>query len=102
MVALHYLNYASGMREEAVLDEWQENSYWQYLAGGIGLEHEYFADQSSMSYWRKKLAKSGAGKMPEESLKTGLREGFIKKAELNRVNVDSAVLKKAARYPTDA
>jgi transposase IS4 family protein len=48
------------------------------------------------------LAKSGAEKMLEESLKTGLREGFIKKAELNRVNVDSTVQEKAVRYPTDA
>lgn len=40
--------------------------------------------------------------MLEESLKTGLREGFIKKTELNRVNVDSTVQEKAVRYPTDA
>lgn len=40
--------------------------------------------------------------MLEESLKTGLCEGFIKKTELNRVNVDSTVQGKAVRYPTDA
>ncbi len=40
--------------------------------------------------------------MLEESLKTGLREGFIKKSELTRVNVDSTVQEKAVRYPTDA
>ena len=55
-----------------------------------------------MSRWRKKLARSGAEKMLEESLKTGLREGFIKKSELTRVNVDSTVQEKAVRYPTDA
>lgn len=36
--------------------------------------------------------------MQEESLKTGLREGFIKKTELNRVNVDSTVQEKAVHY----
>ncbi len=55
-----------------------------------------------MSRWRKKLAKIDAEKMLEESLKTGLREGFIKKTELNRVNVDSTVQEKTVRYPTDA
>ena len=35
MVALHYLKYASGMSDEAVLDEWLENPYWQYFTGGI-------------------------------------------------------------------
>ena len=54
------------------------------------------------SRWRKKLARSGAEKILEESLKTGLREGFIKKSELIRVNVDSTVQEKAVRYPTDA
>lgn len=102
MVALHYLKYASGMSDEAVLDEWLENPYWQYFTGGIYFEHEYPTDQSTMSRWRKKLARSGAEKMLEESLKTGLREGFIKKSELTRVNVDSTVQEKAVRYPTDA
>ncbi len=102
MVGLHYLKYASGMSDDAVLEEWLENPYWQYLTGGIYFEHEYPADQSTMSRWRKKLAKSGAEKMLEESLKTGLREGFIKKTELKRVNVDSTVQEKAVRYPTDA
>ncbi|OQA86892.1 MAG: hypothetical protein BWY31_01109 [Lentisphaerae bacterium ADurb.Bin242] len=102
MVALHYLKYASGMSDEAVLDEWLENPYWQYLSGGIYFEHDYPTDQSSLSRWRKKLAKSGAEKMLEESLKTGLRSGFIKKTELKRVNVDSTVQEKAIRYPTDA
>ena len=88
MVALHYLKYASGMSDEAVLDEWLENPYWQYFTGGIYFEHEYPTDQSTMSRWRKRLSKSGAEQMLEESLKTGLREGFIKKTELNRVNVE--------------
>ena len=69
MVALHYLKYASGMSDEAVLDEWLENPYWQYFTGGIYFEHEYPTDQSTMSRWRKKLARSGAEKMLEESLK---------------------------------
>ncbi len=102
MVALHYLKSASGMSDEAVLDEWLENPYWQYFTGGIYFEHEYPTDQSTMSRWRKRLSKSGAEQMLEESLKTGLREGFIKKTELNRVNVDSTVQEKAVRYPTDA
>lgn len=91
MVALHYLKYASGMSCEAVLDEWLENPYWQYFTGGTYFEHDYPTDLSTMSRWRRKLAKSEAEKMLEASLKTGLREGFIKKTELNRVNVDSTV-----------
>ncbi len=39
--------------------------------------------------------------MLAESLKAGLNEGFIKKSELTRLNVDSTVLEKVVRYPTD-
>ena len=101
MVALHYLKYASGMSEEAALAEWLENLYWQYFTGGIYFEHDYPTDQSTMSRWRKRSAKNGTEKMLEESFKTGLREGVIKKTELSRVNVDSTVQEKAVRYPTD-
>ncbi|WP_176012807.1 hypothetical protein [Victivallis sp. Marseille-Q1083] len=63
---------------------------------------KYASGQSTMSRRRKRLAKSGAEKLLEESLKTGLCEGFIKKSELTRVNVDSTVQEKVVRYPTDA
>lgn len=101
MVALHYLKYASGMNDEAVLDEWLENPCCQYFTERIFFEYECPTDQSTMSRWRKKLARSGAEKMLEESLKTGPRKEVIKKSELPRVNVDSTVQKKAVRYLTD-
>lgn len=40
--------------------------------------------------------------MLEESIKSGLREGFIKRTELKRVNVDTTVQEKNVRFPTDA
>jgi IS5 family transposase len=90
------------MSDESVLEEWFENPYWQYFTGGVYFEYAYPADQSSMSRWRKKLAKGGAEKLLEESLKTGWREGFIKRNELKRVNVDTTMQEKSVRYPTDA
>jgi IS5 family transposase len=37
-----------------------------------------------------------------ETIRTGLRGGFIREAELKRVNVDTTVQEKNVRYPTDA
>jgi len=102
MVGLHYLKYAYDMSDEGVLEEWLENPYWQYFCGGEHFEHELPLDSSSMTRWRKRLRKAGAEKMLEESLKTGLREGFIKRTELKRVNVDTTVQEKNVRFPTDA
>ena len=102
MVGLQYLKYTAGLSDEGVLAEWCENPYWQYFTGGTFFEHEFPADQASMSRWRRKLSEDGAEKLLEESLKAGLRQGFIKKSEFKRVNVDTTVAEKNIRLPTDA
>ena len=64
--------YASDMSDEAVRDEWLENPYWLYFAGGIYFEHECSTDQSAMPRWRKKLPGGRTEKILEECLKAGL------------------------------
>ena len=49
----------------------------------------------------QKICSSGAEKILEVSLKTRLREGFIKKSELTWGNVSSIIQEKAIRDPTD-
>ena len=102
MVALQYLKFAFDLSDEAVLEEWVENPYWQYFTGGIYFEHEPPANQSTMSRWRAKLQKAGAEKMLQETIRTGLKVGFIRRGEFRRVNVDTTVQEKNIRFPTDA
>jgi transposase, IS5 family len=102
MVALHFLKYTYDMSDAEVLSMWVENPYWQYFTGGTFFEHEPPADQSSMSRWRKRLHKSGAEAMLVESIKVGLRKGFIKKSEFKHITVDTTVQEKNIRFPTDA
>ena len=102
MVGLQYLKYTAGLGGDAVLAEWCENPYWQHFTGGTFFEHDSAADQTSMSRWRRKLSEDGTEKLLEESLKTGLRQSFIKKSEFKRVNVDTTVAEKNIRFPTDA
>ena len=102
MVGLHYLKYAYDLSDEEVLEQWLQNPYWQYFTGGEYFEHELPVNSSSMTRWRKYLKKAGAKKMLDESIKTGLREGFIKRVDLKRVNVDTTVQEKNIRFPTDA
>ena len=54
-VVLHDLKYASGMSDEAVLDEYLENPCWQYFTCEIYFEHEYLSDPSIRSRWSKKI-----------------------------------------------
>lgn len=102
MVGLLYLKYTFNLSDDDVLAGWLENPYWQYFTGNDFFEHELPLDSSSMTRWRRHLAESGAEKMLSESIKTGLKEGFIRKTELKRVNVDTTVQEKNVRFPTDA
>jgi len=102
MVGLHYLKYTYSLSDEAVVEEWVENPYWQYFCGGIFFEHRFPIDPSSMTRWRERLHKAGLEELLGETIRTGLRGGFIREAELKRVTVDTTVQEKQVRYPTDA
>jgi transposase, IS5 family len=102
MVGLHYLKYTYGLSDEAVVEGWIENPYWQYFCGGIFFEHGFPIDPSSMTRWRERLHGAGLEELLGETIRTGLRGGFIREAELKRVNVDTTVQEKDIRFPTDA
>jgi transposase, IS5 family len=102
MVGLHYLKYTYSLSDEAVVEGWVENPYHQYFCGGIFFEHRFPIDPSSMTRFRDRLKKAGLEELLKETIRTGLRGGFIKRSELKRVNVDTTVQEKEIRFPTDA
>jgi len=102
MAGLHYLKYAYDLSDEAVLEEWIENPYWQYFCGMRFFEHKIPIDSSSLTRWRERIGDSGAEKMLKETIETGLRTKAIKKKDLKKVNVDTTVQTKEIRFPTDA
>jgi len=102
MIGLQYLKFAFNHSDESVLAVWIENPYWQYFCGGVFFEHTPPIDSSSMTYWRAYLKEAGVEEMLAETIRTGLRGGFVKPADLQRVNVDTTVQEKNVRFPTDA
>ena len=102
MVSLHYLKYVNDLSDEGVLELWVENPYWQHLSGMKFFEHQAPIEASSLSRWRKRLAKVGAEKLLEETLKAGLRMKLIQPRQLERINVDTTVQEKHVRFPTDS
>ena len=102
LVALHYLKYQHDLSDEAVVQQWVENPYWQYFSGEQFFQHERPIDPSSMTRWRHRLGEAGAEAMLKETIQTGLRMKVITLTQLKRVNVDTTVQTKAVRYPTDA
>jgi len=102
MVSLHYLKYTYNLSDEAVVEGWVENPYWQYLSGMRHFEHEMPIDPSSMVRWRERIGEAGAEELLKQTLESGLKLKAIKVHHLKRVNVDTTVQEKDIRYPTDA
>ncbi len=102
MVGLHYLKHTYNLSDEEVVSQWLENPYWQHFCGNEYFEHGFPIDASSMTRWRKRVTVAGMEKLLEETISTGLDIGALKKASINKLNVDTTVQEKAISFPTDA
>ena len=54
MVGLQYLKHIHGLSDEAVVQRWAENPYWQYFCGEVYFQHEMPIDPSSMTRLRQR------------------------------------------------
>ena len=79
-----------------------ENPYWQHFSGMRYFRHLMPMDPSSMTRVRNRLGEAGAEQMLRETIEAGMRMKAIRRAELQRLNVDTTVQTKALRFPTDA
>ena len=102
MVSLHYLKYLADLSDEETVQRWIENPYWQYFSGRQYFEHMIPIDSSSMTRWRRRIGEDGAEELLKQTIRTGLREGYVKQSDCRRVNVDTTVQPKNVRFPTDA
>jgi transposase, IS5 family len=102
MVSLHYLKYTFDLSDEAVVEGWLQNPYWQHLSGMRYFEHEVPLDPSSMSRWRSRAGQSGVEELLEQTIRAGLRLKAIEPNQLERINVDTTVQEKHVRFPTDS
>jgi IS5 family transposase len=102
MVGLHYLKHTYNLSDDAVLEQWVENPYWQYFCGMKFFVHRLPTDTTTMVKWRKRVNSAGGEAMLKQTISTGLKCGFIRPSMFKRINVDTTVQEKAIRYPTDA
>ena len=102
MVSLHYLKYTFDLSDEAVVEAWVQNPYWQYLGGMRYFEHEVPLDPSSMSRWRGRAGKAAGEELLQQTIQTGLAMKAITPVQLERVNIDTTVQEKHVRFPTDS
>lgn len=102
LVGLHYLKYTYNLSDEAVVERWIENPYWQYFCGEQYFQHEFPIDPTSMTKWRNRIKDAGAEKLLEQTIRAGLKTGILKQHQLKRLVADTTVQEKAIAFPTDA
>ena len=102
MVGLHYLKHAFNLSDEAVVERWIENPYWQYFCGEQYFQHSLPIDPSQMTRFRKRIGTTGCETMLKVTIRAGLTSKTINRRSLQAVNVDTTVQDKAVAFPTDA
>jgi IS5 family transposase len=102
MVGLSYLQHTSNLSDEAVVQRWIENPYWQWFCGCEYFQHEQPCDPSSLTHWRKWLGPEGLERLLAATIQAGLESGVVRPSSLERISVDTTVQPKAITQRTDA
>jgi IS5 family transposase len=83
--------------DEAFVDRWIENPYWQYFCGETYFQFEKPFDPSDFVHFRKRLGTDGA----EELLKLSISLFEKREVEEKEVLIDTTVQEKNITFPTD-
>lgn len=102
VAGLLYLQHAHDCSDEAVVNTWVENPYWQYFTGETYLQTEAPIDPSSLTRWRKRIGEEGVETMLMATIDAGRRIGLLRASSTDRVIVDTTVMPKAIAHPTDS
>ncbi|PVE20497.1 IS5 family transposase [Microvirga sp. KLBC 81] len=102
MAGLSYLQPTFNLSDEAVVQRWVENPYWQWFCGCEYFQHELPCDPSSLTRWRNRIGPEGLEKLLTATIQAGLATGAVRPTSLERISVDTTVQPKAITHPTDA
>ena len=97
MVGLLLLKHIYNLSDEAIVDRWIENPYWQYFSGEKVFQTKKPFDPTEFIHFRNRIGKEGAERLLKVSVQL-----FGKEAQEKEVLIDSTVQEKNITYPTDA
>ncbi|MFK5893665.1 MAG: IS5 family transposase [Pseudomonadota bacterium] len=97
MIGLLLLKHIYNLSDEAIVDRWIENPYWQYFSGEKVFQTAKPFDPTEFIHFRNRIGKEGAEKLLKVSVQL-----FGKEAQEKEVLIDSTVQEKNITYPTDA
>lgn len=101
VAGLHYLKHAFACSDEAVVERWVENPYWQYLCGEEFFRHQLPCHPTSLTKWRNRIGEAGCEWLLSVIIQAGVASQTVKPNDFHSVTVDTTVQEKAITYPTD-
>jgi len=96
MVGLILLKHLRDLSDESLIEQWQENAYYQYFCGMPGFVTGQPCDASELVHFRKRIGVSGMELIFRESVRINGKDGKEKV-----VCVDTTVQEKNITFPTD-
>lgn len=102
MVALLYLKHAYNLSDDGVIERWAQDVYFQFFSGQEYFEARFPCDKAQLSRFRKGLGEAGVEELLKTTIEASVAMGAVKKADLERVIVDTTVQEKAIAHPTDS
>jgi len=97
MVSLLILKHIRNISDESVVEQWEENSYYQYLSGEKVFAAGAPCEASELVHFRKRIGEQGMELILQESIRINGDDGNDK-----HVSVDTTVQEKNIAFPTDA
>jgi IS5 family transposase len=95
------LKYAYDLSDEAVVQRWLENPYWQHFCGEVFFQTRLSCDPSSLTRYRHHLDEAGVEELLAQTISAARDLKAIRSRHLERVIVDTTVQEKAVAHPTD-
>ena len=92
MAGLLYLKHTYSLSDEALVERWVENPYWQAFCGMQYFQHEPPIHPSSLSRYRTRLGPAGCEALLRRTIVAGMAEGVIQKRDLTEVLVDTTAV----------
>lgn len=102
VAGLLYLQHAYDCSDEAAVNTWVENPYWQHFTGESWFQTEAPIDPSSLTRWRKRIGEEGVETMLMVTIDAARQIGLLRQTSVDRVIVDTTVMPKAIAHPTDS
>lgn len=96
MVSLLILKHVRNLSDESVVEQWSENSYYQYLSGEKMFACGDPCEASELVHFRHRIGEKGIELILQESIRINDRDGNDP-----HVSVDTTVQEKNITYPTD-